>query len=285
MRRFGYLLLCALSVGCAPSDEVPQTKAGPATRIVSLAPNITELVYAAGAGDRLVGTVEYSDYPPAALELPRIGDSVRIDYEALRLLEPDLVLAWESGNPGEIVQRMRQLGYRVVTLEPRSLAAIADELLRIGELTGTQEQAVGAERDFRAELAKLRTESSGQRRVLSVFWQISANPYFTVTGEHVINEIIELCGGQNIFAELSGLAPPVTLEAILARKPDTIIASVKPGDEQWKESWREWENLPAVVNDHLFSVDPDLVSRSGPRIAQGAAEVCHSLDRARNQSR
>jgi iron complex transport system substrate-binding protein len=267
------LLLAGLTACDQPVVE-DMRATGAAQRIISLAPNITELVYAAGAGNALVGVVEYSDFPPPARELPRVGDSFRIDYEIVGTLEPDLILGWTSGNPPEIIARLRELGFRVVTLDTTDLDSIATQLGRIGELAGTEQVATAAAEDFRNKLLDL----AGKQVPADpprVFWQISADPYFSVTGEHVIDEIIRLCGGRNIFADLPGLAPPITLEAILAEQPEVIIASAP--DDAWQAGWQQWDELPAVRDGRLYSVHPDLVSRSGPRIVEGAAAVCAAV--------
>jgi iron complex transport system substrate-binding protein len=277
-----FAAIALLLAGCEQAEQQqPPLGSQTASRIVSLSPHITELVFAAGAGEHLVGVVEYSDYPPAAAAVPRVGDAFRVDYEVISLLQPDLILAWESGNPVEIAERLRELGYRVVATEPQGLQSVADQLQLIGELAGTSEvadQAAGLLRKRIAELA----DNSAEREVLSVFWQISADPYFTVTDKHIINEVIELCGGRNIFAQVAGIAPTVTLEAVLAERPDVIIASVAPADETWKEGWQRWSQLPAVQQKHLYGVDADLISRAGPRIIEGATQVCAALQAARN---
>jgi iron complex transport system substrate-binding protein len=281
---FGRLGIClcltGILIGCEQAPESTADLAVPqsAQRIISLAPNLTELSYAAGAGDRLVGVVEYSDYPEAALSLPRVGDSFRVDYEIVNSLQPDLLLAWESGNPAEVIDRLQELGYRVVTLETTDLDSIAEQIVFIGTLAGTANEASRAADLFRQQLAEL---NDGMDVVpVSVFWQISASPYFSITGQHVIDEIIRMCGGRNIFADLPGLAPPITLEAILAKRPEVIIASAK--DDLWKQDWAQWSELPAVRDGQLYSVDPDLVSRSGPRIVEGAKVVCAAIADARN---
>ena len=284
MSRFrltSLLLAIWLVAACEQSDTaVPVSSVKSAQRIVTLAPSLTEFVFAVGAGERLVGTVDYSDYPAAAQSIPRVGDAFRVDYEMLSRLQPDLVLVWESGNPPEVVDRIKEQGYRVVSMEPTSLDSIAEQLLLVGELTGMNEQAVIAAADYRAKLASLR--SAEYEPQLTVFWQISADPWFTVTGQHVISEMLAMCGGRNIFADLPGLAPAVTLEAILAERPQVVIASIKPGNTDWQAGWEIWQEVPAVKSAALYQVDPDLVSRPGPRLTEGAADVCAILEAARH---
>lgn len=265
----------------APAQAAAEAADRPSPRLVSLAPHITEFVYAAGAGPQLVGVVEYSDFPPAAAELPLVGDAFRLDYEAVRLLDPDLLLAWESGTPRETTDRLRALGYQVVELDAASLAALPEQLRRIGELAGTGEQASRAADAMDAELAGLRARYAGKPS-LRVFFQISADPYYSVTGRHVISEAIEWCGGRNVFEDVAGLAPAVTLEAVLRRDPEVILASADDEDDRWKQGWRRWRFIRAVRADALYTIERDYISRSGPRFVEGVRQICAALDRARS---
>jgi iron complex transport system substrate-binding protein len=277
------VLTASLTPGCQEAPPIVEQPARPAQRIVSLAPHITELVFAAGAGDKLVGVVDYSDFPAQARLLPKIGDSFRVDYEEIALSDPDLILTWESGTPREVSERLQTLGYRVVELEPDSIEDIVAELERVGELAGTAEIAAERASIMRMEIAALRARYAGGE-ALTVFFQVSAEPLFTVAGAHVINEILELCGGRNIFAGLPGIAPPVSTESVLAAAPDVILATVQDDDETWMQSWTVWHQLPAVAAGNLYSVDRDLITRSGPRIIEGMRQVCEALARARNSS-
>jgi len=270
-------IAAALLLACAASAE-PAEPAAPAERIVTLSPHLAELAYAAGAGDHLVGTVSWSDYPPAAARLPRIGDAFRLDLEALAMLSPDLVLAWKGGNPDALLKTLEAQGYRVVALAPQSLDEIGEQLARIGRLAGSPAVAEAAADSYRARLAALRAAQAGKRPV-SVFYQVSRRPLYTVGGRQLISEIIALCGGRNIFAELKALAPAVGMEAVIARNPEVILTS----DAQRGElaAWRRWPGIAAVERGNLFSVDGDQVARPSPRVLDGAAQVCAALDRAR----
>ena len=268
--------------------DVAPTIGEPRTRIISLAPHLTELVFTAGAGNFLVGAVEFSDFPAPARELPRVGDAFRVDYEIISSLAPDLILVWPSGTPPEVVNRLRELGFEVVALEPLRLDDIADHLDTIGQLTGTGQTASNAAAKFRAEIGALRQRYRNSLP-LRVFYQVSSRPYFTVTGSHVIDEIIDLCGGRNVFADLDGLAPAVTLESILAADPEVIIGSItvdgRPGPQRdaWQIPWFRWQRLTAVRNNNLFSVSADLVNRSSTRIIAGARQICADLEIARER--
>lgn len=274
------LLGCALA-GCDGSRDTQPAALQPPQRIIALAPHLTELVYAAGAGHLLVGAVAFSDHPPPAAALPRVGDAFRVDYETVATLKPDLLLAWTSGNPPELLSRLRRLGYRVVDLQSTGLDSVADQLEQIGELAGTVDVAFKAATDFRAGLQELRQAAAG-RRPVRVFYQVAPQPLLTVTNQHVIGEAITLCGGRNIFGELGGLTPVISIEAALDAAPDVILASsAESGDAPQLERWRQWRGLPAVQTDSFFTVAADLVSRPGPRLLEGIRAICAALEQTR----
>ncbi len=258
----------------------------PAGRIITLAPNLTELVYSAGAGNRLVGVVEYSDYPDAALQLPRIGDAFRLDHEAIIELDPDLILAWQSGTPQEVIDRLELLGFRVVIFETGTLDGVADSLRLIGRLADTGASAEAAAASFEVSLGKIREESAG-RAPVRVFYQISAHPLFTISRRHIIGEAIELCGGSNVFGDLAGLSPSISLEAVIDAAPEAIIAGKSASEDVSVEKglniWRQWASIPAVHDGNLFFVDADLLHRSSVRILGGVRELCARIETARRK--
>jgi iron complex transport system substrate-binding protein len=255
--------------------------AQPAQRIVSLAPHITELLFAAGVGARIVGADAWSDYPPAARNIARIGDSSRIDLERVLALKPDLVVAWDSGNPRADIARLRQLGVPVFVSEPRRLQDIADDLRKLGHLAGADAAADAAAQSFEARVVALRAKYAEQRP-LRVFYQISAQPLMTVNGAHLISALLALCGGRNVFADLTPLAPAVSTEAVLGADPDVIIAGSWPGEpDNAFDTWKSWPQLRAVRNGRLYTVPADDLHRATPRILDGAQRVCTLLQQAR----
>ena len=268
------VLLAAALAACAP-----QTNQHRGERIVSVAPNLTELLYAAGAADELVAVSEYSDYPEAAKALPRIGDAFRLDYERIVSLAPTVAVIWESGTPPEVRKRLEGLGIRVVGIPTTRLEDIAAALETLGALAGTQTVAAAAAARFRADIAGLRVRYQTRSR-LKVFVQIDDAPLFTVGGRHLISEIVELCGGSNVFADATALAFPVDLESVLARKPQVIL-STDDGDPV--AYWARFDGLAAVASGSVYRAPADLLARPSPRISQGAAEVCSDLDDARRR--
>ena len=255
----------------------------PARRIVTLAPHATEILYAAGAGDRLVGTVDYSDYPPAAQKVPRVGSYDRFDLEAISALKPDLVIAWESGNPAAPVEKMRALGLTVYASQPNRLEDIAGQLERFGQLAGSEAQARGAAEHFRQRLAKLRRDNADKPPV-RVFYQIWKAPLMTVGGPQIISSAIQICGGENVFGQLGQMAPTVSVEAVLAADPEAIVATgMGDARPEWLDDWNKWTRMTAVKRGNLFHINPDLLQRHTPRILDGAAQLCADLDVARSR--
>jgi iron complex transport system substrate-binding protein len=243
--------------------------AKPATRIVSLAPHLTELVYAAGAGTRMVGAVEYSDYPAAARELPRVGGDSTVSLEAVLALKPDLVVAWPNPGSVRVINRLGELGLPLFRSEPRELEDIATTLERLGALGGTPKQAEDAARAFRARKAELEKRYA-MRSNVRVFYQVWNRPLLTVNGDHVISKVIRLCGGENVFASLPLIAPEIDAEALLRAKPEVIVTSNPAAERpQWLPKGR------------FYVVPAELIQRHTPRLLDGAELVCRALDEAR----
>ncbi len=249
----------------------------PATRIVSLAPHLTELLFAAGAGAKVVGVSEHSDYPPAAAGLPSVGSSQRIDIERVLALRPDLVVGWQSGNNAAQLERFRKLGLPVFTSEPRQLEAVAATLERLGTLADTV-QGRAAAASFRLDLQRLR-ERYAQRRPVSVFYQIWPSPLMTLNDAHIVSEAIRLCGGVNVFGGLRPLAPTVSREAVISADPELIIASDEPA--QALDGWQSFGQMRAVRDRRLVRVDGSLMNRAGPRMLEATRILCAQIDEVR----
>ena len=253
----------------------------PARRIISLAPHLTELLFAAGAGGQTVGTVEYSDYPRAAQAIARIGDNAQLDLERIVALKPDLVVVWQNGNAQRQLEKLLSLGIPVFYNEPRRLPDIARAIEQLGRLAGTEAAALPAAREFRAREAELRGRYAG-RAPVTLFFQIWDRPLLTVNGGHLISDVIQLCGGQNVFAGLKPLTPEIPTEAVLAAEPEAIVGVTaeagQPGD---LDQWKPWPRLKAVARGNLFTIGSDTISRNTPRILDGARALCEHLAAAR----
>jgi iron complex transport system substrate-binding protein len=249
-------------------------------RVVTIAPHLTELVYAAGAGDRLVGTIDTSDYPDAARRIPRIGDVSRLDAERLLALRPDLVLAWSDGSPAEQLALLRRLGLNTLSMRQNSLADVPASIEQLGRLFGTQAVADENAARFRADLAALRARYSNSRR-LRVFYQVWDAPLFTLGGTQVVTEMLGVCGAVNVFGEQQQSAFAIDAESVYARDPDAIVlAGSAPENAEWRKRWTSRPALRAA----FVTVDPDLVNRMGPRIVAGTAALCAKLDIVRGST-
>jgi iron complex transport system substrate-binding protein len=257
----------------------------PAQRIVSLAPHVTELLYAAGGGDRIVGAVEYSDYPPQAKSIPRVGDNKSLDLERIVAMKPDLIVVWRHGNALRQLDRLRELHVPMFFSEPHKLEDIPATIDKLGVLLGTSNEANKASNAFRHDIDNLRTRYANQSPV-SVFYQVWDDPLMTLNGSNTVSEVIELCGGRNVFADLKPLVPTISTEAVLAADPEAIVTATPGATKSERvlpslETWRKWPSMKAVARGNLFGIDGDLINRPTPRLALGAKALCEDLDAAR----
>jgi len=253
----------------------------PAKRIVALAPHIVENLYSAGAGDKLVGVVSYSNFPDEAKNVPEVGTYNAFSLEQVLALNPDLIVMWGSGNGMQTLSKFEALGIPVYVSELRQLSDVPKSIRNLSQLAGTP--AIGE-----AEASRIETELNalhrryGEKRSLSVLYQIWNDPLQTVNGEHLISEIISLCGGHNVFGDASSLAPRVSIESVLLRDPDAIVASgMGEARPEWLDQWRAYPSLTAVADEALFFVNPDHLQRPSARIVLGAQSLCQQLDQIR----
>jgi iron complex transport system substrate-binding protein len=279
----------ALVVGAIPPPPAAPAALAPTRpaarkvpmRIVTLAPSLTEIVYAAGAGERLVGTVDTSDFPEAARRLPRVGDVTRLDGERLVALRPDLVLVWGDGSPVEHKALLTRLRLPFLSLEQHSLADVSAAIEQLGVRFATEAVANRNAAALRAEIATQARRFQGARR-LKVFYQVWGTPLYTLGGRHVATEMLSVCGADNIFADQSASAFVVDPEAVLGRDPDVLVlAGTRAENEDWLQHWKDQVPLRAVKDGQVVRLDPDLVNRMGPRIGQGTALLCAQLDERR----
>lgn len=289
-RQLGALLLGAFGIIAQAAPVSVTDDAGhvirldaPARRIISLAPHVTELLFAAGAGERVVGVSDYSDFPPAAKAIGSVGSAAALDIERIVMLKPDLVVAWGSGNSASQVARLRALGIAVFDSEPREFAAIASSLERLATLAGTEATGHAAARDFRVRMQTL-ASTYQQRAAVPVFYQIWRAPLMTLNGKSMVSAAIRLCGGSNIFAQLPQIAPVVGTEAVLQANPEVILTG---GEDEAAAlaDWRRFPALLAVQRNNLFVINADWLARAGPRLLDGTELLCRQLDSARRKRR
>lgn len=272
-RALSLLLLLVLKLTDAEAQTIE--------RIVSLAPNLTELAFAAGAGARVVGTVEYSDEPAQARTLPRVGDAFRVDIERILALRPDLVIAWASGTPAATIERLRSLGLNVREFHTQRIADIPHVVRELGALAGTASTAALAAQRFEDEMAALASKYR-QRPSLRVFLQVNSRPLYTVNGRQLMSELLDVCGGDNVFADLNQLAPQVGVEAVIARNPDVIVVTDE-SDPTGVSQWHKWKQVEAVRSNNVYVLPANDLTRATTRLAQGAAALCRVLETARQR--
>jgi iron complex transport system substrate-binding protein len=263
----------------------------PPARIVTLAPSLTELVFAAGGGGAIVATDASSDHPAAVRSIPRIGDVSRIDVERLLALKPDLVVVWRHGNTNRELEQLEGAGIRLFRLEPQRLDDVVGAIERLGRVLGTEATAAPAAAALRERLAALRRRHADDAPV-RVFYQVWASPLMTISGRQIVSEVIELCGGRNVFAALAPLVPQVAIESVLAADPEAIFTADERGhtallrravDVPAFAAWRRHPRLAAVRGGWLYVLNGDAISRQGPRIVDGTGAICDALDEVRSE--
>ena len=257
------------------------TVAKPALRVVSMAPSVTELLFAAGGGNQIVGAVNYSDYPEAAKRIPRIGSNREIDMELLISLKPDLIVAWRHNSSERQIEMVRRLGVPVFQSDPQTLDGIPDAVLRLGQLLGTDAAARTTATQLREQLAGLRAKYAN-RSTVRTFYQVWDKPLYTLSGKHILTDAMKLCGGENIFDKLTVTAPIVSIESVLQANPEAIIATAEK-NYGGVELWKPYGTLAAVRSNNLFTLDGHLLNRAGPRMVQGTAAMCEVLEQARQR--
>lgn len=255
----------------------------PARRIISMSPHVTELLFAVGGGSRIVGAMNFSDYPEAARRIPLVGSNSQIDMERAVALKPDLLIVWQSGNTARQLEQLRQLGVPVFFSEPRRLDDVATSLTRFGQLLGTEVQAQRAAASYRAQIGALAARHS-KRPNVRVFYQIWDKPVYTLSGDHMVSDAIRLCGGENIFAGLKVKAPSVSIEAVMQANPEAILGDEQHGpDDAGITIWKPYKTMTAVARGNLFTLNSELLTRSGPRLPQGVSQLCERLETARRR--
>jgi iron complex transport system substrate-binding protein len=253
------------------------TLPGHPSRIVSLAPGATEMLFAAGAGSHIIATVEYSDEPAAALKVPRIGDVVSIDMERLVALRPEVAVVWPGGGNPAQVEQIGRMGIPVYRQQVNRLADLAASLRRLGALAGTATVADRAADDFEARLVQL-ARSYSRTNGPTVFLEVWNHPLYTVGGTHLMSDALNVCGARNVFADLRDLGPAVDVEAVVARNPDFIVAAAPAGaGPEWLSDWRRFSALRAVRGGHLVSFEDRRLTRLGPSVLDATEALCKAL--------
>lgn len=256
----------------------------PAKRIVSLAPHVTELVFAAGAGKQLVGVSEYSDFPEEAKKIASIGSIFALDLERLLALKPDLVIIWGTGNAKLLAQKLRDNQLTVYENEPHSFEDIAASIEKIAILSGTETVGKENAKQFRQRLQKLTQDYQlrDKQAPIRVFHQMVKSPLMTVNKEHFISKMIQTCGGTNVFSDLKDISATITVEAMIAANPDFILSSGKDNSKIGTE-WGQFPNLSAVKKKNLYAIPGDWLHRAGPRVLDATEMLCKQITEARTR--
>jgi len=258
------------------------TLPAPAKRIITLAPNLAELVFAAGAGDRLQAVVEYSNFPPEVAQIPRVGDAFRIDLEGIIELQPDLVIAWKSGNPQTALHKLQQLDIKVWQIEITRPEEIADTIESLSRAAGTETQGVARARQMRNRLAALQQQNAGKVPV-DYFYQVADRPLYTINGQHIISRSLAVCGGHNVFYDLPILAPQISRESVIMANPQVMIAPENSGAPPALLAWQDWPQLQAVRSGSLLYLPADEISQATPRLMNSIELACKLLDEVRSK--
>ena len=279
---------CMLSLSASAAitvqddDGRPVTLQKPALRVIAMAPHVTELLYAAGGGAKVVGATDYSDYPEAAKKLPRVGSNREIDMERVLSLKPDLIVIWQHGNSERQIEQLRALGIPLFHSEPKKLADIPGSVERMGKLLGTETIANGVANELRKQLATLKAKYAN-RPTVRAFYQVWSKPLYTLNGAHIVSDALRLCGAENIFADMKITAPVVGIEAVLQQDPEVLIGTGELKAEGGIGIWQAYPAMTAVKRGNFLLVDGNLVNRSGPRMIAGAASLCEKLEQARQR--
>ncbi len=254
----------------------------PARKIISLSPHNTENLFSAGAGEWIVGTVDYSDHPAAASDIRRVGSSKQASYEVIITLDPDLVVVWASGNSSAMLKRLKNLGLTLFYSEPRRFEQVIANIRKLSILADTRKQA-DIEIDRLTRLYKAIESKYANSTPVSVFYQVWQQPLITLNRRHLVSQAISLCGGENIFADLRMIAPTVSIESLLVKDPAVIIIGQQVDETGYAANWwQKWPTLSAVRMGRVYTVNADLLHRNSARFIEGVQEVCSILDQVRN---
>ncbi len=256
--------------------------AKPAQRIISLAPHNTENLFTAGAGAQIVGTVDHSDYPKQALDIPRVGNYKQVNIEAVLGLKPDLIIAWSSGNTNESVRRLIDLGIPVFYSEPHTFEEIIYNIERLARLSGQLEDATPRLEGMRQTLRDLKIEYS-KKKPLTIFYQVWDQPLITLNGDHSVSHAFELCGGTNVFADEPTIAPRINIEGVIAKNPQLILLAGHSVTQAagWTDSWSKWSAIDAVSSGQIKYINADVMNRPTLRFLEGTRQVCELIESAR----
>jgi iron complex transport system substrate-binding protein len=271
----------ALAGGYTVIDQAGRTVTVPTNpaRIISLAPNITEILFAVGAGKKIVGVSEFSNYPPEAVGLPMVGSYIKPNLEAIIALKPDLVIATADGEKRVEINRLASLGVPVYIINPRTIAGVISTVREIGRLAGREKEAEKTAQEMERAVTEIKKRVLDLAPVTTLL-VVNTNPLITVNGNTFQDEMIRTAGGKNIAAKESIRYPTLTYEEVVVRAPEVIIITTMSPDEDYRSvtaSWSRFGTVPAVKKGRVFVIDSDIVDRPSPRMVQGLEELSRLL--------
>ena len=283
-----YLLLCLFfvshsshaAISVVDDSGVTIRLSSPAQRIISLAPHTTELLFAAGAGKSIVAVTAWSDYPPQAKNIPSVGSATELDVERIIKLQPDLVVAWKNGNKPRQIAHLRKFGIQVFESDPKTLDEIANSIKKLSMLAGTEKIGEQQALAFQQKIQVLKNKYQHAAEV-RYFYQIWQKPLMTLNGEHLISQALKICGGKNIFSELTSTAPTVNSESVIQKNPEVIFMSSE--EKNATSLWQGFPNMIAVNRNNLFTFNGSIMNRAGPRMAEATEQLCEKLELARQR--
>ena len=247
-------------------------------RIVTLAPHITELFFEVGAGHMVVGTVDYANYPEAAKKIERIGGYNSVSVERILALKPDFIVAIPGSAMAPQIDKLSKLGVEVRYSDPVTAQQVSDQLVRIGGWVGKERQAKKVSQEFTENWQALKDQYQGrQLNKPKVFFQAWLKPLMTLNKDNLIHQVIDLCGGENVFAQLPMPVPHISIETVIAAAPDVIIYSGPQESTEAVQYWNTWQSIPAVKLNRVFWVHADDLARPVPQILKGAKAVCKAI--------
>ena len=280
-------LVLAICLGALSSLAIAQNKQEPSLpqRVITVAPHLSEVVEAAGGANRLISVSAYSNHPESVKQLPITSDARSIDMEKMKSLRPDLIIYWRGGTPETQIESIKKTfsSIKVMSVEPKKLTDIAIDIETIGKALGTENIAKKNADLLRSQIAELKKQYQHKnKRKVRVFYQVWAQPLMTLNQDHLIADIINICGGEQLFAKERLLVPTVSREAVVKANPEIIFTAVDT--KQMKTDWSMWSSisqLAATQKKAFIDLDGDVISRPSPRIMQGAQKICSEIDKIR----
>ena len=249
--------------------------------IIALAPHIVEMLYDIGAGEQIIGTTEHSDYPEQAKKIPRIGNYVRLQLERVIELQPDLIIAWKSGNPSDDLDRLTTLGFNVVYSQPHTFEDIAREIEHFAKLTGHTKQGKHLSEKFIADLNNIKAKYRAKSEI-KVFYELWSRPLTTIAKGSWPQQHLNICGATNPFEQVSTPYPQVNIERVL-QEPIALIIQPLSVNQKDREgfNWQDWSIIPAVKNNHIIKPDADALHRMTLRSLGELKKLCDDIDKIR----